>query len=337
VKIFPVCDSILLPLTPTIAGTIADYLQLMTQAFRRHLSRNCDDVGARLSPDLTWQLQVTKSMKLVPTSPYQYVSTIAHRLAAKSLLTPLEICKQLQSPTLSPQIDSDFSLDLSCWYNDAGYIYFQIAPMAIALWLEYIQNLPLAVTRIEQRASSATIAIYAHARCCSVLTLAATAEIVQVSANWEIIPPSLPWRSDPERCSYLVNRGITEWTSIFEHPAEQRLVHALMVVLDAISIHHFQAAALRQRGGDEGKTIEPMGSMGISNLAGEIRPPNWHKLTLDLAQSWLDFYRDCRIFGDVQRQHPHLAIARCGLTAIVRRYLQVLLEHQLGVVAAIEL
>lgn len=348
-KIFPVFDSILLPLAPTIAGTIADYLQLMTQAVRGHLSQNCDDVGAKLSP-LTWQLQVTKSMKLIPTSPYQYVSTIAHRLAAKSSLTPLEICQQLQSPTLSAQVDPDLSLDLSCWYNDAGYIYFQIAPREIALWLEYIQNLPLAVDRSSIRSPSATIATYAHARCCSVLTLAATEQIIQVSANWQIIPPqrSLAQFSPiaaPDECSYLINRARTEWTSIFEHPAEQRSIRALMAVLDAISSDRFQAILPCQRGWNEGKTIEPMSRIGISNSAGEIRwrslsfaeSPNWHKLTIDLAQSWLEFYRYCRIFGDVQRQHPRLAIARCGLTAIVRRYLQLLLENYLGMSAAIEL
>jgi predicted solute-binding protein len=60
-------------------------------------------------------------------------------------------------------------------------------------------------------------------------------------------------------------------------------------------------------------------------------------MTIDLAQSWLEFYRHCQIFGDIKHQNPRQDIARCGLTAISRRYLQVLLENYLGVNAAEEL
>jgi hypothetical protein len=67
------------------------------------------------------------------------------------------------------------------------------------------------------------------------------------------------------------------------------------------------------------------------------RPQNWSKLSFRLAECWLEFDRDCRIFGDTKRQNPQLAIARCGLTAISRHYLQVLLEEYLGVLAPVEL
>ncbi|WP_373541302.1 hypothetical protein [Chamaesiphon sp.] len=348
-SIFPVFDSILLPLAPTIAGAIADYWQLMAQVASGHLSQNCDDVDAQLSPDAIDRWQLGKSLKLDPTSQYQYVSPIAHRLAAKSSLTPLKICQKLQSPTLSPKIDVNSRLELSCWYNDAGYIYFQIAPRSIALWLEYLQNLPLTVELVGERCSTSdavpprlAIAIYAHARCCSVLTLAATEQIIQVAANWQTIP--LQRSSDSERGIYQVNSGIAEWTSIFDHPAEQRSIHALMAVLDALSSHHLPLVdpcglskigiSIRWRDA-EGKA-PPMRSVSNRRLS-STESPNWQKLTIELAQSWLEFYRYCRIFGDVHSHNPHLAIARCGLTAIVRRYLQVLLEHHLGVSAAIEL
>ena len=97
---------------------------------------------------------------------------------------------------------------------------------------------------------------------------------------------------------------ITDQKFIFDTFIEEQLIHALMDVLDGI----------------------------FGN-----RPQNWSKLALNLAQSWLEFDRACDIFGDLKRQNPRLAIARCGLTAICRRYLQVLLEDYLGVTAPIEL
>ncbi|WP_373544400.1 hypothetical protein [Chamaesiphon sp.] len=329
-KIFPIFDSILLPLAPTIAGTIADYLQLMTKTVDGHRSQNCDNVVPELSSNLAWW-QFDRSIRLVPTSQYQYVSTIAHRLAAKSSLTPLQICENLQSPLVSAIVEPDYCMQLCCWYNDSGYIYFQIAPRSIGLWLNHIHGLPLIELAKHRSLSSATMAVYAHARCCSVLRLADTEKLVRVAANWQI---SIDRQSDIDECSYL-DRCTAEFTSIFEHSAEHRSIHVLMEVLDTISSHHLQVVCSRQLGWSEARAIEPLG-IG-SNLAGKIRDPNWHKLTLDLAQSWLDFYRHCRIFGDVQRQNPRLAIARCLLTAIVRRYLQVLLENYLGVTALVEL
>jgi hypothetical protein len=245
-------------------------------------------------------------MRLVPTSPYQYVSAIAHRLAAKSSLTPLEICQQLQMPIAASTIDRFDCLNLSCWYNDSGYIYFQLPPGSIATWLNYLHDLPFEVDvdRHPPR-SSVNIAIYAHARCCSCLKLAQIEKLVAITDNWQI--------DIPDR-SYLKNQLTAELTSIFEQPVKYRLIHALMEVLDSIYSYNLQS--------DRRQTVSS---------------PNWTKLTIDLAQSWLEFYRHCRIFGDLQRQNPHLAIARCGLTAISRRYLQILLENYLGVHAAIEL
>lgn len=331
-KISPVFDSILLPLAPTIAGAIADYLQLMTKTVDEHRSQNCDNVVPELSSNLAWW-QFERSIRLVPTSQYQYVSTIAHRLAAKSSFTPLQICQNLQSPIVDAIVDPDRCMQLCCWYNDSGYIYFQIAPRSIGLWLNYIHDLPLVELATHRSRSSATMAVYAHARCCSLLRLADTEKLVRVAANWQI---SSHRQSDIDDCRYLKNRGTAEFTSIFEHSAEHRSIHVLMEVLDKISSHHLQVVCSRQLGWTEAKAIEPLG-IGISKFAGEIRDPNWHKLTIDLAQSWLEFYRHCPVFGDVQRQNPRLAIARCMLTAIVRRYLQVLLENYLGVTALVEL
>jgi hypothetical protein len=308
VKIFPISDTILLPLRPAIARTIADYLRLITQEVYVHSSQDCDNVVTRLPQDLARHWQFEKSIGLVPTSQYQYVSTIAHQLAAKSGLTPQVICQQLQLPSFTLTVDRHDRLELCCWYNAAGYIYFQLTPRAISIWLDYIHDLPLdrqvnlAVTR---SGSSTNIAIYAHARCCSLLKLAQRDRLVTMTDNWQIVTPDR---------IYLENHLTAELTSIFEQPAEHQLIHALMEVLDRIYSDNLQ-----------------------SDSHQKIRSPNWTKLTITLAQSWLEFQQHCRIFGDTKSQNPRLAIARCGLTAISRRYLQILLEDYLGIHAAIKL
>ena len=325
VKIFPLSDSIVLPLAPTIAGAITDYLQSIAQSLSVHSPRNCDNVDTELPQNLLWYWYFLRSIRQVPTLQYQYVSTIAHRLAAKSSFTPLKICQQLQRSTANVTLDPGDRLQLCCWCNDAGYIYFELTPLAIATWLEYIHDLPIDLT-IESpttQVADVDIAIYAHARCRSLLQLVHTENIIEITDNWQL--NMREWSIG----SCTKNQPSAALTSIFEHPAEQRLIQVLMAVLDGIYGHNRQLDAAA---GDLNSISQPLG-----NSIERVKSPNWSKLTIDLAQSWLDFYRYCQIFGDVKNQNPHLAIARCGLTAISHRYLQVLLENYLGVRAVGEL
>jgi hypothetical protein len=340
VKIFPLSDPILLPLAPTIARTIADYLQSIAQKPNLNpLQKNWVRDIIEVQPDFDWYGQFQRSIRQIPTSQYQYVSTIAHQLAAKSTLTPLEICQNLDIPipTLAA-LEKSVPIELDCWYNEASYIYFQLTPKSIELWLNYIHDSPL-----EQLGFSATsipteslakpridLAIYAHARCCSLLKLAASEKVVRLATNWQI-----------SRSNCLVdvvdskNRLTTESNYIFEHPAEQQLIQTLMAVLDVIYSDHRQLDSFQAESREDRSPTNRQISRGGFN--GHQKSPNWSKLTIDLAQSWLEFDRHCQIFGDVKQKNPRLAIARCGLTAISRRYLQVLLENYLGVEAALEL
>lgn len=309
-KIFPLSDPILLPLAPTMAEKIAEYLQVMTQQVYGGSLHNYDSSTTDMAQDLTWDRQCQRSIKLATTSPYQYVSTIAHRLAAKSLFTPLEICQQLK-PLILVADTTDDRLDLCCWYNAAGYLYFQPTTESISRWLDYIHDLPLNVCCLPDRTADISIAIYTHARCCSILNLAAREKLVTINATWQIIAPG--WSIDSsDRSVPNCQRNAPGLGSIglFEHPVQNRLIHVLMKVLDAIYGQSYGVEAL------------PI--------------PNWTKLTIELAESWLEFYRHCRIFGDLKSQNPRLAIARCGLTAIVRRYLQLLMENYAGIDSSIE-
>jgi hypothetical protein len=324
-KIFRWSDPILLPLAPTIAGTIAAYLRLISDRVYVHLGSNGDNLAPELPTDESWFWQCQQSIKPVTTTQYQYVSTIAHRLAAKLSLTTLEICQICQicqPPILPHDVDRAAGLELSCGYNDAGYLYFQLTPAAIERWLDYLDRLPpldLATVTAHQHTtgtSGVALAIYAHARCCSLLKLAQSEKSIALTIDWRMEPTDwlLHCRED---------RQLAGSIGIFDSPVERQLIQSLMAVVDAIYIYRLPSS-LPTPTANTGSHRFPRGT------------PNWSKLTIDLAQSWLDFDRDCRIFGDIQIQNPHLAIARCGLTAIVRRYLQILLES-LGVRAVEEL
>jgi hypothetical protein len=312
-QIVRVSGPILLPLAPTIAGTIANYLQLMTQQVHLRLSQNCNNVATELPPDWSWDWQSERSIQIVTTTQYQYVSTIAHRLAAKSSLNPLKICENLQPPVPNETPAERCGLELACWYNDSGYIYFQVAATAIDRWLKYIHYIPLKPELHADRAVPVpNVAIYTHARCCSRLKLAEREKLITLNSDWQLSTVDRSAASFPvvER-DRPENQLLAASNSIFERAAERQLIQTLMAVLDAIYSNN---------------------STGV-----HPRPPNWAKLTIDLAQSWLEFDRCCQIFGDIKRQNPHLAIARCELTAIARRYLQVLLENYLGASAWWEL
>ncbi len=314
-KIFPFSDPILLPLAPTIARTIADYLQSIAQKpHLNSLQKNWARDVIELQPDLDWHGQFQRSIRQIPTSQYQYVSTIAHHLGAKSARTPLEICQNLDlSIPILAALEISAYLKLDCWYNQASYIYFQLTPKSIENWLQYIHDLPLEQLGCRGNSSqtgSSDLAIYAHARCCSRLELAAAEKLVRLTIDWRLDPPH--WLLD---LASTENRLTTDANRIFEHPAEQQLIQTLMAVLDAIY------GDRRQLDSPQTESTEQIGAGGFN---GHRKSPNWTKLTIDLAQSWLEFDRRCQIFGDIKQQTPRLAIARCGLTAISRRYLQVL-------------
>ena len=335
-KVFPFSDPILLPLAPTIASTIADYLQSIAQKLNLDsLQKNSARDVIELQPDLDWHGQFQRSIRQIPTSQYQYVSTIAHQLAAKSSLTPLEICQNLDLsiPTLAG-LERSADLKLDCWYNEASYIYFQITPESIEIWLHYIHDLPLEQlgcrrtaiptgSFLQGRGSANDLAIYSHARCCSLLKLAAAEKLVRLTTDWQLSPPN--WLLN---VVFTENRFTTDANCIFEHPAEQQLIQTLMAVLDAIYGNR------RQLDSPQTESIE---QVSVGGFNGHRKSPNWTKLTIELAQSWLEFDRRCQIFGEIEQKNPRLAIARCGLTSISRRYLQVLLENYLGVEAAVEL
>jgi hypothetical protein len=320
----PRSEPILLPLAPTIAGTIAEYLRLVTWEYYINQPHDRDRATNISASDSLANWQQNLPLRRVPTSQYQYVSPIAHQLAAKLQLTPVELCQKLQVAILARSIDTHSYLEMDVWYAESGNIYFRLDPRSISLWINYLHDLPRqelsqpiahsAVTVPESDNLSLSVAIYAHARCCSQLALASTERLIALSASWQLTTPD--WLVGDLHSQHIRDlshskNGLTaQQTLIFGHRVEERLIHALMDVLD-----------------------------GLWSLRPEerVKTAKFQRFALDLAHCWLDFQRHCQIFDTTTSQNPRLAVARCGLTAICRRYLEVLLEDYLGVTALREL
>ncbi len=267
---------------PSIAGEIAKYLQLALAEIYPDSIRFNDHFVTDGGKNLP--------IRRVPKSQYEYISSIAHQFAATSDLTPLAVCQSLFGyipPFVEPL---SAQIEILWWYTDKGYICCQLTPRSIALWLDYIYTWT-ATPHIELEYPSnidLSIVVHTRDRCRSILKLACVEGLIfqDISGVWQI--PTSQW-FDLDSHSHS-NRPTPDIIDGFDSRVQDRLIHALMDVLDSIC-----------------------GS----------RSPHYPRLTIDLAQSWLEFHRHCRIFGDVQRQNPHLAIARCGLTAICERYLRI--------------
>lgn len=295
VKEFSLPDSFIVPLAPAIGREISRYLWSATQEIYIN-SLPFNDIFVTNQPS-------GLLIRRVLTAQNQYISSIGHQLAAKLQFTPLEICQNLHSQFRLVNIRPGDCLEIDSWYTEAGYLYFQLTPYAVLQWLNYVQDLSIERTRdfhdSTPSPSSASLALYAHARCCSLLKLAQTEKLISFNDRWQITTPD--WLICDS--NHREKNSQTDRMLFFELPVEHQLIHALMDVLEGIY-------------GD--------------------RHQNWAKLALNLAQNWLEFDRYCQVFGDTKRQNPRLAIARCGLTAISRRYLQVLLENYLGMTAPME-
>lgn len=93
---------------------------------------------------------------------------------------------------------------------------------------------------------------------------------------------------------------INEQTLRFPHLSDRALISELVSVTDELS---------------QEETIVPL------------------KVAVSLSQQFQNFYRDCRIFGEIASQDRHLAQARLGLVMITHSLLRTVLEKKLGVVA----
>ncbi len=69
----------------------------------------------------------------------------------------------------------------------------------------------------------------------------------------------------------------------------------------------------------------------VEQLITPSQKVNWAKLAHNLSEVFLDFWTECRIYGEVQQKTPDLAKARLGLVALVQHFLDRILRYKLYV------
>ena len=220
-----------------------------------------------------------QSPKLV-TDNLRQLLTERQKLNDKGMQVHLEL---VSSGWLNFYLDSEFIaywLERSRWQTDSDLIKSnKISDRK----LKPLNQTPVKLFQVQ----------YVHARCCNLLRLGASENLITLHYNsqypgWQIEQPrSIPWLDRENRL----------W---FEESAEYNLLHQLLTVIDCW---------------DDG---------------GEF---DWFKIALGLSQTTAIFQAECRFLGEIKVRTPPKAIARLGLTALAQYWLQKILREKLQVAA----
>ncbi|NES22497.1 MAG: hypothetical protein F6K41_27160 [Symploca sp. SIO3E6] len=260
-----------------------------------------------------------------------YGCAIALKLAPVLQLPAIDIAKQLVT-TLGEQF---YCRALGIYLNfqvevvSSGWIYFRLKEESLASWLQRL--ISLGDRRIKRHGDTETRRHgdaevgrweaddlfpmqYAHARCCSLLRLAHRQGII----DWrlDIINSNSPKTDKNPNSQFPIPNSQfpipnsqfsilnSQFSILLVHPAERRLIAQIVDVQDALS--------------NQGQL------QGV-------------KLARELSKAFEQFYRSCRIWGEVKSQAPQLAQARLGLVAVTQVLLRSLLQEKLGILAPVEL
>ncbi|NET56460.1 MAG: hypothetical protein F6K47_09895 [Symploca sp. SIO2E6] len=204
----------------------------------------------------------------------------------------------------------------------SGWIYFRLEEESLATYLQQLIS-----WRDRERGSGGEGVRgdsehlfpiqYAHARCCSLLRLAHRQGVIKLSdangttynGEWDRSSSNSPKTDKNPNSQFPIPNSQfpilnSQFSMLLVHPAERHLIAQIVDVQDALSNH--------------------------SQLQGV-------KLAGELSQAFEQFYRSCRIWGEVKSQTPKVAQARLGLVAVTRVLLRSLLEEHLSTFAPVEL
>jgi hypothetical protein len=207
-------------------------------------------------------------------------------------------------------------LDVQPQIIDQGIINLRVSDRSLAQWLEQLrlhsspdrennpQNDPGVINHLLIQS--------AHARCCSLLRLAARENLIQLQDQpqaqlqhelldpWQIcLPLETPWLDDQGKFRLMI-------------PQEQYLVNLLVNLVDEFDSDQDSAK--------DRKSIR-----------------KWLKLATEISLGFAHFDRYSQIFGETSLNNLPTAQARLGLIAITRWGLQELLVTYLGAIAPSEL
>jgi hypothetical protein len=256
-----------------------------------------------------------------------YKCALALQLAPRWGISPVEIAEKLVSELNNSQLLNNLNslnkqsldqtfLDIQPQIIDQGIINLRVSDRSLAQWLEQLrlqsspdrennpQNDPGVINHLLIQS--------AHARCCSLLRLAAREKLIQLQDQsqeqlqhelldpWQIcLPSEIPWLDDQGKFRLII-------------PQEQYLVNLLVNLVDEFDSNQDSAK--------DRKSIQ-----------------KWLKLATEISLGFAHFDRYSQIFGETSLNNLPTAQARLGLIAITRWGLQELLVTYLGAIAPSEL
>ncbi len=237
-----------------------------------------------------------------------YGSAIALKWASRLHQSPFELAEVILTNLRSLDLGDDSGLgvlsrDFTFELLPSGILQFMLTDGGMANWLEEIIRNPWINTPIQDLAVSPErfIIQYTHARCCSLLRLAHRDHLISLVESDFI--SSLPLKRDQisPPISWLTVNGKLQFIERCEYQLLTQFVNIVDVLFSSSS------------------------------------SPDWPKLAEQLSQNFQEFYRQCRIWGEVKQNNPELAQARLGLVLITQFLLQILLAEKLGIMAPLEL
>ncbi|WP_317616846.1 DALR anticodon-binding domain-containing protein [Nostoc sp. PA-18-2419] len=195
-----------------------------------------------------------------------------------------------------------------------GWIHFELTDSALGTWLQSLAvgkgELGSGEIGREFHPTPATLSMpnslfpvqYAHARCCSLVLLAHRERLIQLREP--LVNSSPIWS--------LISPNPIPWVNCnqrlrLNHPDERHLISELVRIVDNIE---------------------------CPDVRGSVK---WEKAALNLSQAFENFWRNCRIWGEVKIVSPEVAQARLGLLMATQSVLKFVLEENLGIFAPLEL
>jgi hypothetical protein len=224
-------------------------------------------------------------------SPTFYRSQLDHRglyyrspIALQLAKGKLDQARTIAENILTYLASSASLLPAKVSLTSSGFLDYHFDPFFLGVWLEKLPQLlahyPISYDSQDIPQEKLFYCQYIHNRCFSLLQLAQREQLLTLTH--ESLDP-LPWIiGSPTPIPWLESQNL--WLN---HAAQRQLIEQILITVDTL------------------ETV-PMSSLLFS------------KLLLNLAHSCGNFERYCRIFGEVQKNTPHLAQTRLGLLALVQ-------------------
>ena len=222
--------------------------------------------------------------------PIIYSCPLGLMLASQLQMSPATIVADLVVLTRHDRGDTGLPIHLTV--ASSGWLYFGFEPQTTASWLERslwwsngktIDDASrISTVNSVKKAPDLFSVQYIHARCCSLLRLGERARLITLTVTDSLNPI---WQlTQPRSISWLDEKHNLWLTELSEY----NLLRQLIVVTDSWITNDNQ---------------------------------KWSKLAVDLSQAGAIFQADCRFLGEIKEQFPQKAIARLGLLALTRYWL----------------